>query len=234
MKSRAASSRVTSIFLRREALFEFFEFEIDDLSERRLVERFEDHEAIESVEEFRLEVFFHRGFDLFLHGLVVHEALFGAKAHFGRLADQIGAEVRGHDDDRIAEIDLAADRIGEASFFEDLQQEIHHIGVRFFHFVEENDAIGAPAHLLGELSAFFIADIARRRSGHAADGEFFHVFRHVDLDQRVFAAEQVRCEQAGQVGFAHAGRAEEQEGADRAVGIFDIGSAAANRAGRQC
>ena len=75
-------------------------------------------------------------------------AFFCAKAHLGRSADEVGAQVGGHDDDRIAEVDLAAERIGEAPFFEDLEEEVHHIGVSFFHFVEEDDAIGASAALV--------------------------------------------------------------------------------------
>ncbi len=102
--------------------------------------------------------------------------------------------------------------------------------MRFFHFVEEDDAIGTPAHLLGELAAFFIADVAWRRSGHAADRKFLHVLGHVDLDQGIFAAKHVGCEQAGEMGFSNACGPEEEEGANGAVRIFDVGSAAADRA----
>ncbi len=63
--------------------------------------------------------------------MLVGDALFGAETDFGIASDEIGAEVRGHDDDGVAEVDLPAKGIGEASLFEDLQEDIHHVGVGF-------------------------------------------------------------------------------------------------------
>ena len=179
------------MFLRLRACFDLFDLQLDDLEEVRFVERFEDDDAVEAVDEFWLEVLFDRSVDLFFHRFVIEHPFLNAKAHFGRSADQISAEIGGHDDDRIAEVDLAAEGIGEASLFQNLEQQVHHIGMRFFDFVEKDDAIGALAHLLGELAAFFVSDIARRRSCHPADRKFLHVFGHVDLDEGIFAAEHI-------------------------------------------
>src|SRR5579862_7241737 len=116
------------------------------MAKRSFIKRLKDDKAIEAIDELRLEVFFDRGFDFLLHQLVIHEVISGAKTNFRRFANQIGTEIRGHDDDRIAEIDLASYGIGESSLFKDLQKKIHHIGMRFFNFVKKNDAIGASAY----------------------------------------------------------------------------------------
>ena len=76
--------------------------------------------------------------------------------------DGAGTDIGGENDDGIAEIDLASHRIRHDTLFEDLQHEIHDIGVSFFDFVKKNHTIRATSHLFRELTAFFIADIARR------------------------------------------------------------------------
>ena len=151
-----------------------------------------------------LKCLFDGAVDLFLHRLEVEDSFLCAKPHFSGSADQISAEIRGHDDDRIAEIDLASEGIGQSSFFQNLQQEVHDIRMCFFHFIKEYDAIGALPHLFRELSPFFMSDIARRRSCHPADRKFLHVFRHVDLDESIFAAEHMDRELSGQVCFSDA------------------------------
>ena len=95
---------------------------------------------------------------------------------------------------------FAAEGIGQTPLFQDLQEQIHHIGVGFFNFVKQDDGIGALAHLFGELPALFMADISWRRSCHPADGKFLHVFGHVDLDQGIFAAKHIDGQQPCQAG----------------------------------
>jgi hypothetical protein len=58
-----------------------------------------------------------------------------------------------------------------------------------------------------------------------------HVLRHVDLDHRVLVAEQELGERARELGLADAGRAEEDERADRALRVLDPGARAADRLG---
>src|SRR5205807_705461 len=113
---------------------------------------------------------------------------------------------------------------------ENLKQEVHHIGVGLFDFVKKDDAIRTLAHLLCELSAFFVADVPWRRSGHAADRKFLHVLGHVDLNERVFAAEHIDGELLGKKGFSNTCRSKEEKSSDGAVGVFDIGAASANSA----
>src|SRR2546422_6911135 len=46
-----------------------------------------------------------------------------------------------------------------------------------------------------------------------------HVLGHVDADHRPLVVEEELGERAGQLGLAHAGGTEEQEGTDRTIGV---------------
>jgi hypothetical protein len=62
---------------------------------------------------------------------------------------------------------------------------MHDIRMSLFDLIEQHNRIGAPTNRFGKLTAFFVADIARRRTNQARPGEFLHVLRHVDLNQSV-------------------------------------------------
>ena len=81
--------------------------------------------------------------------------------------------------------------------------------------VEQDHRIGVPLHLLGELPALFVPDVPRRRANQLAHRVLLHVLGHVEADERVVAAEQQVRERPRELGLADAGRAEEQEAADR-------------------
>ena len=48
--------------------------------------------------------------------------------------------LRGHDDQRVAEVDLIAERVGEDAVLEDLQQDVGDVGMRLLDLVEQHDA----------------------------------------------------------------------------------------------
>ena len=83
--------------------------------------------------------------------------------------------------------------------------------MRLLDLIEEDDAVGASADRLGELAAFLIADIARRRSDQSGDRVLLHVLGHIDADHRLLVIEQELRQRARQLRLAHAGRAEEDE-----------------------
>ncbi len=91
----------------------------------------------------------------------------GEKPRVELLADGVGADVGGQQDDGVAEVDDAADVVGQFAFLQDLQEHVHDVGVGLFDFVEEHDGVGAAADLLGQLAAFLVADVARRGADHA-------------------------------------------------------------------
>src|SRR5580698_4027047 len=92
------------------------------------------------------------------------------------------SQIRGHDDDRVLEIDLAALAIGEAAIIHDLQKNIEDIRVRLFNFVKENYCVRMPPHLLGELPTLLVADVSGRRADQTGNSMLLHVFGHIDAD----------------------------------------------------
>ena len=151
-----------------------------------------------------------------------------ALVHRQILHDELAADIRCHDDDRVFEIDGAALAIGDASVIEDLQQRVENIAVGFLHFVEEHDRIRMPAHRLGELSAFVITDIARRRTDEPRHGVLLHVFTHIEPHDGLLVVEKEFGQRLAQFGFAHAGGPEKHEGADRTVLVLKSGTRAAH------
>jgi len=57
------------------------------------------------------------------------------------------------------------------------------------------------------------------------------VLAHVDAHQRIFVIEHEPGQRLGQLGLAHAGRAEEDERADRAARVLEAGAGAADGVG---
>ena len=81
--------------------------------------------------------------------------------------------------------------------------------------VQQQHAVGLATHLLGELAALVIAHITRRRTHQACHGMAFPVLGHVDAQQRTFIAIDGLGQRLGELGLAHPGRAQEQEGSHR-------------------
>ena len=128
-----------------------------------------------------------------------------------RLVDVLAADVRGHDDDRVLEVDRAPLPVGQPPVVEDLQQHVEDVGVRLLDLVEEEHAVGPAPHRLGELAALLVADVARRRANEPGDGVLLHVLGHVDPNRGLLVIEQEICQRAGQLGFPNPGRSEEDE-----------------------
>jgi hypothetical protein len=148
--------------------------DIDDLRHVAALEPVEQDDLVDAVEEFRAEVRPHHRHDLITHRVGVLPL---------RLVGQIlGAEIRGHHDERVAEVDGVTLSVGEAAVVEHLQQHVEHVGVGLFDLVEQHHLVGPPSHRLGERAAFLVADIAGRRADQAGDRMLLHVFRHVDAD----------------------------------------------------
>src|SRR6266436_7055869 len=105
--------------------------------------------------------------------------------------------------------------------------------MRLLHFVQQDDRVWCPLHALGELSAFFIAHVTRRRTDQLRDRVLLHELGHIEADQRLFAAEHEVGQGARDFGLAHARRTEEQERADGPVRTLQAGTAAANGSGQR-
>ena len=115
--------------------------------------------------------------------------------------------------------------IGQAAIVQQLQQHVEDFVVRLLDLVEQHHAVRPPAHRLGQLTAFVVADVTRRRADQARDRVLLLILAHVDAHHRVFVVEQEFRQRFGQLGLAHARRAEEHERADRPVGILQARAA---------
>ena len=89
----------------------------------------EYHYFVHPVNELGAEMRAHYFHDRTLHGFVV---LFP-----GLLLDDVRAQVGGHHDDRIPEINRAALAICKAAVFQHLQQDIEDVRMGFFHLIQQ-------------------------------------------------------------------------------------------------
>ena len=99
--------------------------ELDDLHEIVLVERPEEHDVRDAVEELGLEdpLGFLEHLLAHLLGIVeVHRR--GGEAHRRLALQELRADVARHDDDRVPEIDRATERVGEPAVLEDLEEDL--------------------------------------------------------------------------------------------------------------
>ena len=134
---------------------------------------------------------------------------------------------------RVPEIDRAALAIGEPAVVQHLQQDVEHVRVRLLDLVEQDHLVGPAADRLGQRTALLVADIARRRADQPGDGVLLHELRHVDPDHRLVVVEQERGDRLAQLGLADAGRAQEQERADRPVRVLQAGPGPAHGVGHR-
>ena len=82
---------------------------------------------------------------LFIH---VRVLAIGAEAK-GLALQRLGAQIAGHYDHGVAEINGAAVSVGQASVLQDLQQNVEHVRMGLFDLVEEDHAVGPPSHRFG-------------------------------------------------------------------------------------
>ena len=88
----------------------------------------------------------------------------------------------------------------------DLQQYIVNIGMCFFDFIEQQNAVWLFGHGIGEQTALIKADITRWRTNQTRHRVPFHVLGHVEANQLNTEHE---CELFRELGFADACRAAE-------------------------
>ena len=80
-----------------------------------------------------------------------------------------------------------------------------------FDLIEQHHAVGAAAHLFGELAGLLVAHIARRRTDHAGHRILLHILAHVETDERVGAVEELVCQLLDQLRLADTSGADEDE-----------------------
>ncbi len=63
----------------------------------------------------------------------------------------------------------AAFAVLHPALVEHLEEDLVHVGVRLLDFVEQHDAVGPPAHRLGQHAALAVADVAREARPSACE-----------------------------------------------------------------
>ena len=194
--------------LRLEPLGHCPQLDVGDDRELLLVEAVEYDRVVDAVEELRPEMRLQLGLDFLLHVQTVGAVRFAVEKMF---LNDMRADVAGHDDDGVAEVDRAALAIGKPPIIEYLQENVEDIRVGLLDFVEQHHAVRLAPDGLAELSTLLVADVARRRADEPRNGVFLHVLAHVDADHRRFVVEQKLGQCAGELGLADAGWPHENE-----------------------
>ena len=96
----------------------------------------------------------------------------------------------------------------------------------FFHLVKQHHLIGTATHRFGQSTAFFVTDIAGRRTNKPGDRVFFHIFGHINPAYGGFIIKQKLGQRLGQFGLADTGRAKKQETANRPRRVLQTGARA--------
>ena len=117
------------------------------------------------------------------------------------------------------------------SVVEHLEEGVEDLRVGLLDLIQQDDRVRTSAHLLGELPALLVADVARRRPDEAADGVALLVLAHVDADHRGLVVEEELGQRLRQLGFSDAGRAEEDERADGSARLLQPGPPAPHGVG---
>lgn len=147
-----------------QSLTDALELDVDDAFEIILLQPVEDDDFINSVEELRAEV--------------TAESIECPSIPGGGILlieDKLAANVAGHDEYRVSEVNGAPLTISDSTIVQYLQQDVEDIRMGFFYLIEQYHAVGFATYGFGELSAFIVTDIAGRRSDEARDAVLLHV-----------------------------------------------------------
>src|SRR5215216_6678013 len=206
-----------------EFLAEALYLDLDDVAHVLALELVEDDDLVDPVEELGSEDLAQLARDPAFHLLVGETTLVGAESQRLGLVDRLRPDVGGHDQDDVLEVHGAALRVRELPVLKDLQHDVEDVGVGLLDLVEENDRVGTPADLLGELAALVVADVAWRRTDETRDRVALHVLGHIEPDHGVLVAEEVFGERTGELGLADSCRTEKDERAAGTVRVFYAG-----------
>ena len=125
------------------------------------------------------------------HDKLAGGGLNGALAH---LVEVRRAEVAGHDDDRVAEVDDAPLTVRQPAVVEDLEEELVELPRGLLDLVDEDDRVRLAANVLRELTALVVADVARGSTDETRNRVLLRVLRAVDTDHGVRGVKENGCE----------------------------------------
>ena len=152
----------------------------------------EDHDIIDSVQEFRPE-----------------EAV-------KLLLRQVGC----HDNNRVLKVHGPALVVRQPAIVQQLQQQVEYIRMCLLDLIEQDNTVRFSPYRFRQLSAFFITNIPRRRSYQTGHRMLLHVLRHIDSNQVLFGIEQGFAKCFCQLRLTNTCRPQENKGTDWTVFIL--------------
>ncbi len=141
----------------------------------------------------------------------------GLRLFLQQLHDVVAAEVRGHQDNGVAEVDFPAFTVAHKAPVKDLVEQVHHITMRLLHFIEQDHAVRAFSDGFSEDAALAVTDIPRWGALQLGYGVRLLVLGEVDGNQGFLAAKQFVRQGQRRFGLAGAARPGQQEHALRTV-----------------
>ncbi len=141
-----------------------------------------------------------------------------------------GAGIGGHHQHHVLEVRFATVGIGQHTAVHHLQQDVEDVRMRLLDLIQQQHAMRRLDDLLGQQAALVETDVARRRADQAADRMRLHVLGHVEADQ---LDAQLQRQLLGHFGLADAGRAGEQEIADRLFRVAQARTGQLDRRGQR-
>ena len=138
-------------------------------------------------------------------------ALEGIGPGLGSLDQHGRADVAGHDDDGVLEVDRAPLRVGQAPVVEELEQDVEDVRVRLLDLVEEHDLVRPAPDRLGQLAALVVADVAGRGADQPRTANFsMYSLMSIRTIAPVVVEEELG-QRPRQLRLPDAGRAQEDE-----------------------
>ena len=137
-------------------------------------------------------------------------------------------QIGGHDNNGIFEVYHSALAIGKTAIIQNLQQDIKHISMSLFDFIQQNNAIWMTTNSLRQLTTLIIAHISRRRTNQTRYRVFLHVLTHINTNHAAFIIKESLCQSLGQLSFTNTGRAKEDKGTDWTLRSLDTSSGSQN------
>ena len=129
-----------------QSLLDLLKLEFKNLCEFFLAKRAEHDDVVETVEEFRPKNFLGLLGEIFLHPLVVLLVVGGGEAHGGSLLESLSADIGGEQDDRVAEVHVPAEAVGQFALLENLEKHVQDVGMGLLDLVKQYDGVGGAAN----------------------------------------------------------------------------------------
>mmetsp|Transcript_33134 Transcript_33134/g.72240 ORF Transcript_33134/g.72240 Transcript_33134/m.72240 type:complete len:942 (-) Transcript_33134:128-2953(-) len=215
------------------ALEHLVQHNVRNLLHLQLGQLTEHDDLVETVKELGAEVVLqllvHQGLDPIVAALLTVLVQLEAEAAT-TLLDHARANVGGHDDECVLEVDGATLGVGQTTVLENLQHHVEHIGMGLLDLVEQHHGVGTATDGLGKLTTLVVSDVAGGRADELGDGVALHELGHIQPHHGVLRAEVVGRQGLAQLGLADTGGAGEDEAGDGPVGVLQAHAGAADGA----